>query len=60
MSGFGSAAPDGAGRFARTRGRTGSEGLQYPSPFFDIGQTYLLRRSSRCSVGAGTTTSSTL
>ena len=31
-------------RFARTRGRTGSSsdyGLQYPSPFFDIGQTYL-------------------
>lgn len=41
MSGFGSGSPDGAGRFARTRGRTGSEGLQYPSPFFDIGQTYL-------------------
>ena len=31
-------------RFSRTRGRTGSSadyGLQYPSPFFDIGQTYL-------------------
>ena len=31
-------------RFARSRGRTGSSadyGLQYPSPFFDIGQTYL-------------------
>ena len=31
-------------RFSRTRGRTGGSadyGLQYPSPFFDIGQTYL-------------------
>jgi len=31
-------------RFSRTRGRTGASsdyGLQYPSPFFDIGQTYL-------------------
>lgn len=31
-------------RFSRTRGRIGGAGdygLQYPSPFFDIGQTYL-------------------
>ena len=31
-------------RLSRSRGRTGSSadyGLQYPSPFFDIGQTYL-------------------
>lgn len=31
-------------RFSRTRGRTGGAadyGLQYPSPFFDIGHTYL-------------------
>jgi hypothetical protein len=31
-------------RFSRTRGRIGGSGdygLQYPSPFFDIGQTYL-------------------
>lgn len=34
----------GASRFARTRGRVGggqSRGINYPSPFFDIGHTYL-------------------
>lgn len=34
----------GAVRFSRTRGRMGGTndfGIQYPSPFFDIGQTYL-------------------
>jgi hypothetical protein len=34
----------GASRFSRTRGRvggTGERGINYPSPFFDIGHTYL-------------------
>ena len=44
MSGLGGDGDSSALRFASTRGRTGSSsdfGLQYPSPFFDIGQTYL-------------------
>lgn len=41
MSDFGAT---GASRFARTRGRINgsfSRGINYPSPFFDIGHTYL-------------------
>ncbi|MCK4306554.1 MAG: hypothetical protein KAY24_20090 [Candidatus Eisenbacteria sp.] len=36
--------PTGAARFARTKGRvggSGERGISYPSPFFDIGHTYL-------------------
>ena len=43
MSGLG-AIDSSALRFSKTRGRTGGSadyGLQYPSPFFDVGHTYL-------------------
>jgi len=41
--GGGAIGDQGSYRFTRTRGRIGSHdyGLQYPSPFFDIGHTYL-------------------
>jgi len=42
MSGFGMGAGEGPARFSRTQGRGGGQaGMSYPSPFFDIGQTYL-------------------
>lgn len=43
MSLGGGAGSQSAVRFSRSRGRTGSQeqGLQYPSPFFDIAHTYL-------------------
>lgn len=42
MSGLGEGFVDGALRFSRTRGRMGTDySLQYPSPFFDVAQTYL-------------------
>lgn len=42
--GFGGGASAGASRFAMTRGRMGNgmaNGVNYPSPFFDIAHTYL-------------------
>jgi hypothetical protein len=44
MAGLDFGASSGAARFSRSRGRIGNQanrGINYPSPFFDIGHTYL-------------------